>query len=177
MTTHEAARLTTSTVVESIATGVIEIGTATPVVSPLCVALLKAKGIVDGAYSNKEELEELYTWCDLITVHVIDKAEASNVSASMVAPLQKCVQKLEEVAERYHAQTKFARLLLFRKNGDDIQRLRARVLAVVPIMGLAGVVELSVRNKRKRKRKTSSLGRNPKVVSVKAYIQYSSVLH
>lgn len=145
MATREAARRTISTVVEFVASGTIEVGAATPVVAPLCVALLKAKSIIDGANRNKEELGELYTWCDLITVHVIDKAKTSNISTSTVAPLEKCVHKLEEVAERYRSQRPHTRLVLFRKNGDDIQKLRARILAVVPIMGLAGVVDLLVR--------------------------------
>lgn len=147
MATREAARLAISTVVEVVATGTIEIGAATPVVAPLCVALLQAKSIVDGANRNKEELEELYTWCDLITVHVIDKAKTSNISTTNVAPLQKCVEKLEEVAKRYNSQRWYTRLVLFRKNDDDIQKLRARILGVVPIMGLAGVVDLLVRKK------------------------------
>lgn len=47
------------TAMESVATGVIEVGASTPVVPPLCTALLKAEGIVDGAKRNKEELKEL----------------------------------------------------------------------------------------------------------------------
>lgn len=103
-----------STVVEFVASGTIGIGSTTPVVAPICVALLKAKSIIDGANRNKEELEELeelYTWCDLITVHVIDKAKTSNISMSTVAPLQECVHKLEEVAERYHSQRLYTRLV------------------------------------------------------------------
>lgn len=57
-TAQETARLGVSTVVESIATGIIEIGAATPVVA-LCVAVLEAKCIVEGASRNKEELDEL----------------------------------------------------------------------------------------------------------------------
>lgn len=63
-----------------------KIGAATPVVAPLCVALLKAKGVVDEASRNKEELEELCERCDLITVQVIDKAKASNASSIDVSP-------------------------------------------------------------------------------------------
>lgn len=146
MATREGSRLTISTMVDLVAAGTIKIGAATPVVAPLCVALLKAKSIVDGANRNKEELEELFTWCGLITVHVIDKAKASKIATSVVAPLQKCVHELGEVAERYHSQRPSTRLVLFRKNDDDIQRLRARILAVVPIVGLAGVMDLLVRN-------------------------------
>ena len=145
MATREAARLTASNMVEFVASGTIEIGAATPVVAPLCAALLKVKSVIDRANRNKEELDELYTWCGLITVQVIDKAKTSNISKSFVAPLEKCVLKLEEVAERYRSQRPLTRLVLFRKNGDDIQKLRARILAVVPIMGLAGVVDLLVR--------------------------------
>ena len=145
MATGEAAKLTVSAVIEFVASGTIEVGAATPVVAPFCAALLKVKSVVDGANRNKEELEELYTWCDLITVHVIGKAKTSNIPKNFVAPLEQCVHKLEEVAERYRSQRPHTRMVLFRKNGDDIQKLRARILAVVPIMGLAGAVDLMVR--------------------------------
>ncbi|CAN0473179.1 unnamed protein product, partial [Ascophyllum nodosum] len=56
-----------------------------------------------------------------------------------VSPLQKCIDKLKEVAERYHNQRSLARLAQFCRDGEDIHRLRARIEAVVPIMGLAGV--------------------------------------
>lgn len=46
---QETTRFTISTAFESVATGVMEVGASTPVVAPLCAALLKAKGIVDGA--------------------------------------------------------------------------------------------------------------------------------
>lgn len=126
--------------VEGVATGIIEIGAATPFVAPLCVALIKAKGVVDGASRNKEELAELCELCDLITVQVIDKAK--DTPTIDVSPLQKCIDKLNEVAKRYHDQGWLARLAQFRRDGDDIQRLRARIEAVVPIMGLAGVVNI-----------------------------------
>ncbi|CAM9659527.1 unnamed protein product, partial [Scytosiphon promiscuus] len=77
---RETARLGASTVIESVAEGIIEIGASTPVVAPLCKALLKAKGVVDAASRNKEELEvleeleKLYGWCELIAVQLIDKA-------------------------------------------------------------------------------------------------------
>eukprot|EP00903_Cladosiphon_okamuranus_P016275 g15008.t1 len=138
----EAIRFALSAVVESVASGAIEVGTATPVVAPLCVALLKVKGVVDEANRSKEELEELCEWCDLITVKVIHKAKASQVSTFDVAPLKKCIDKLEDVADRYNSQGGCAKLARFRRNRDDIQRLRSRILAVVPILGLAGVVDL-----------------------------------
>lgn len=137
---QETARLTISTVVESVATGIIEIGAATPVVAPLCVALLKAKENLDGVKRNKEELEELHERCKIITVQVIDKVKASNTSRIDVSHLQECVDKLEEVAQRYHDQGCLARLAQFRRDGDDIQRLHARIEAVIPIMGVVGVV-------------------------------------
>ena len=148
MARREAAKLSISTVVESVASGVIEIGAATPVVAPLCVALLKAKGVVDGASQSKEELEELCTWCDMITLQVIDKSKASSTPMFDVKPLQKCIDKLGEVAGRYHHKWRLARLVQFRKDGEDIQRLRVRIQTVVPIMGLAGVVDLLVRENR-----------------------------
>eukprot|EP00903_Cladosiphon_okamuranus_P021654 g19908.t1 len=42
---QEAARLGISATIQGVATGIIEIGASTPVVAPLCIALLKAKGI------------------------------------------------------------------------------------------------------------------------------------
>eukprot|EP00752_Nemacystus_decipiens_P007688 g6871.t1 len=85
---REGARFTVSTAVELFATATIEIGASAPVVAPLCTALLNAKGVVDTASRNKEELEELQ--------------------------------------KRY---------------GDDIQRLRTRIEAVLPIMGLERVLD------------------------------------
>ena len=55
-------------------------------------------------------------------------------------PLQECVEKLKEVAKRYHERGRFARLAQFRRDGDDIQRLHARIESVVHIMGLSGAV-------------------------------------
>eukprot|EP00752_Nemacystus_decipiens_P008588 g7668.t1 len=138
--TRETTRLGVSTVVESVAEGIIEIGAATPVVAPLCKALLKAKGVVDAASRNKEELEKLRQRCEMITVQVIDKTKSSKTSTIDVKPLQECVDKLKEVAERYDDRGRFARLVRFRRDGDDIQRLRVRIEAVVPVMGLSSVV-------------------------------------
>ena len=138
---REGARFTVLTVVESMAAATIEIGASAPVVAPLCAALLKAKGVVDAASRNKEELEELHERCEMVTVQVIDKAKASKTSTIDVKPLQECVDKLQVVAERYHDRGRLARLAQSRRDGDDIQRLRARIEAVVPIMGLAvGVI-------------------------------------
>ena len=142
---HEMARLGVSTVVEGVATGIIEVGTATPVVAPLCVALLKAKGIVDGVSRNKEELAEMHAWCHLITEQVIDKAKASTASTIDVSPLQSCVDDLKKVAKRCRDRGRVSRLVHSRKDGEDIQRLRDSIQTLVPIMGLAGVVNLMVR--------------------------------
>lgn len=73
----------------------------------------------------------------MITVHVIHKANASRSSTIDVSPLQKCVDKLKVVAKRYDKQGKSARLVQFRIHGDDIQKLRTSIEAVVAIMGLA----------------------------------------
>eukprot|EP00752_Nemacystus_decipiens_P007557 g6751.t1 len=137
---RETGRLGVSTVVEGLATGIIEIGAATPVVAPLCVALLKAKEVVDGASRNREELAELGEQCHLISVQVIDKAKAAGTSTIDVDPLRGCVDKLAEVAKRYHDQGFLARVAQSRRYGNDIQRLRARLNAAVQTMGLSGVV-------------------------------------
>lgn len=144
-TAAQAARETARLGVEGVAAGIIEIGAATPVVAPLCVALLKAKEVVDGASRNKEELDELQMICKIITEKVIDKAEASKTSTINVKPLQECVDQLKVVAERYHDRGRLARLVHFRTDGDDIQRLRARIRDIVPIMTLVLGVDLWVR--------------------------------
>ena len=136
--TRETARLGVSTAVEGVVSGVIDIGAAT--VAPLCIALLKVKGVVDGASRNREELARLCEMCESITVQVVDKAKASKTSTIDVKPRQECIHKVEEVAERYHDRGCLARLAQFRRDGDDIQRLRKRINDVVRIMGLSGVV-------------------------------------
>eukprot|EP00752_Nemacystus_decipiens_P003122 g2891.t1 len=140
---QETARLGVSTVVESVAEGIIEIGASTPVVAPLCKALLKAKGVVDAVSRNKEELEELeeleklYGWCELIAVQLIDKAKASTSLTFGVDSLHRCFVELKAVAERYRKKRWWARLVHFRKDGEDIRKLRARIDAEVRNMGLA----------------------------------------
>lgn len=140
--TREGARFTVLTVIESIASEAIEVGASTPVVAPLCTALLRAKDVVDAANQNKEDLEALHARCERITVQVIDKAEASKTSKIDVYPLQKCVVELKMVAEGYRRQRKATRMALFRKNGGDIQRLRTRIDATVRDMGLERVVDI-----------------------------------
>lgn len=139
--TRETARLGVSTIIEGVATGIIEVGAATPVVAPLCVALRQAKAVVDGASRNKDDLEQASERCDMITVQVIDVCRRKK-SVVDVSPLAECINKLTEVAQRYHAQGKFARMSQFRRDGKDIQRLRDRIEAVVSTMGLAGVVNI-----------------------------------
>ena len=140
--TVEMARIGVSTVIEGVATGIIEIGAATPVVAPLCVALLKAKDMVEGTSRNKDGLQQLSARCDMITVQVIDRCRGTTPVLD-VSPLVKCIEKLAEVAQRYHDQGTFARMAQFRRDGDDIQRLRDRIEAIVPIMGLTGVINIA----------------------------------
>ena len=65
----QGARVVISALINRIAGGTLEIGAVTPVVAPLCVALLEAKKVINGARRNGEELEEeLWERCDLITV-------------------------------------------------------------------------------------------------------------
>ncbi|CAM9689612.1 unnamed protein product [Ectocarpus sp. 12 AP-2014] len=73
----------------------------------------------------------------MMTLQVIVKAKASNTSTIDVSPLQKCIDKLEEVAKRYQNQGRLAGLAQFRRDGDDIQRLRVSIEVVSPIMGLS----------------------------------------
>lgn len=140
MAAREMARFTLSTVIELVATGTLEIGAVTPVVAPLCVALLAAKGVVDEVDRSKQDLKELCTLCEVITAQIIEKAMASNTSIIDVRPLVECVDKLTRLAKRYQNQGRLARMVQFRRDGEDIRRLRGRIEALVPIMGLAGVV-------------------------------------
>lgn len=139
--TREGVRFTTLTVLQSFAEGAIEIGASAPVVAPLCTALLKAKDVVDAANYNKEELEELRARCERITVQVIDKAKASKASKIDVEPLRKCVDKLEDLAKRYHKQSKAIHVMQSRLHGGDIQRLRTRIDDAVRDMGLERVLD------------------------------------
>lgn len=141
----ETAGVAISTVVQGIATGIIEIGAPTPVVAPLCKVLLEAKDMVDEASNNKQELQELYALCEVITVQVIVKAKASKTSRIVVAPLVEFVDKLKIVAKRYHSRRTFTRLMQSIRNGDDIQKLRTSIENIVPIMGLSGVVLIADR--------------------------------
>lgn len=140
-----AARQTARLGVEGVAAGILTVGAATPIVAPLCVALLKAKEAVDGASRNKEELEELLKLCKIITEKVIDKAEALRTSIIDVSLLQKHVHDLNKVASRCRDQGRFAKRMHFRTNGEEIQRLRARIRDIVPIMTLELGMDLSVR--------------------------------
>lgn len=144
-TAAQAARETARLGVECVATGIIGIGAAAPIVAPLCAALLKAKEAVDGASRNKEELEELHKWCKIITEKIIDKAKESKTSTLDVSSLGQCVDKLAKVAKRYHDQGWFAKLVHFRANGEDIQKLRTRILGIVPIINLVVGMDLLVR--------------------------------
>eukprot|EP00903_Cladosiphon_okamuranus_P019673 g18082.t1 len=172
--TRKAAGFAASAVVEGVATGIIEIGAITPVVAPLCVALLKAKGVVDGASRNQEELKDLLERCDLITVQVIDKAKfSSNISTAYVSPLVECVAKLNEVAQRYNNKSRLAKLRRFRKDGEDIQKLRASIEAVVPIMGLAVVVN----NRDKLDQILVSLQPSPKLAPVPKNVPITKSSH
>lgn len=136
-TAQETARVAVSTVVKGIANGVITVGAKTPIVAPLCAALLEAKVVVDAATRNKEKLEEVSARCHMITVHVIDKFKASPTSTIDVSPLEECVEKLRKVAARYHDQGWFSRMVQARRDGDDIRRLSERIDGIVPILGLA----------------------------------------
>ncbi|CAN0020161.1 unnamed protein product, partial [Ectocarpus fasciculatus] len=132
-----------STVVKGIAGGVITVGSKTPIVAPLCAALLEAKVVVDGASRNKEELEEVSARCDILTVHVITRFKASETWTIDVTPLEECVEKLKKVAKRYHDQGRVSRMVNFRRDGDDIRKLQNQIEAVLPIMGLSGVCNIA----------------------------------
>ncbi|CAM9536411.1 unnamed protein product, partial [Scytosiphon promiscuus] len=137
---QETARVTASTVIEGVVSGIITVGAATPFVQTFCIALREAKGIVEEAKRNKEQLEKLHERCELITVQVINKAQASRSSEIDFTRLKRCVDDIKTLVQRYDEQGCCARLVQFRRDGDDIQELRESIEAVVPIMGLSAVV-------------------------------------
>ncbi|CAN0275763.1 unnamed protein product, partial [Scytosiphon promiscuus] len=143
---REAARSTISIVVGGLATGIIEVGEYTTAVAPLCAALLRAKGIVDKIKRNKEELEELRVQCEMITVHVINKAKASRGAICLLGPLKECVDELEKVANNYDKQGCCSRLIHFRRHGADMEKLRGKIDRVIPIMQLSAMVGLGGEN-------------------------------
>lgn len=140
---HEATRVVLSTGVDLFASGMIAVGAATPIVAPLFVALQEAQVIVEGATRNQEELEELTARCAIISVQVLDKFRSTTLSKIDVKPLIECFEKLKVVAKRYHDQGRCVRLVHFRRDGDDIRRLRNRIEAVVLSTGLAGVFQIA----------------------------------
>ena len=102
---------------------------------------------MDEAKRNKEQLEELRKRCESITVQVIDKAKASKSSQIDSTPLEKCVDDIKALVKRYDAQGCCARLVQFRRDGDDIKGLREAIEAVVPVMSLsAGVTAVDLAN-------------------------------
>lgn len=141
MAARATTRLVASTILESIVGGAIDVGAATPVVAPLCVALQKAKAMIDGVSRNKEALAGLLKRCGLIAVHVIDKVNASENSSIDVSPLVECVDELKAVAERNRGRGRCTQLVLSCRHADDIQRLSARIEETIPTMTLSGVVD------------------------------------
>ena len=111
--------------------------------APLCVVLLKAKGVIDGATRNRDELEELQATCGMIMLQVIENArKVRHLRRSIRLPLVECVDKLADVARRYHEQATFARAVRFLRDGGDVRRLPHRIDAVVLIVGLGGVMNV-----------------------------------
>lgn len=138
----ETTKLGIETVAEGLATGIIEVGTATPLVAPLFIALKKAKEAVDKAVRREEELKDLHALCGIITGQVIDKCRA-NSSSIDVSPLRKCIEDLKALAELCSHKSTFRRKLRSLKHGDSIQNLRERINHLVPVMGLAAAVDIS----------------------------------
>lgn len=98
---------------------------------------------MDGAQRNKDDLEELQMLCTVLTAQVIEKCSAGKTLAIDVTPLTRCVRKLELVAGRYSGRGILSRMANFRRDGDDIRRLRSRIRDVVPILGLAATTHVS----------------------------------
>lgn len=55
----------------ALAAGVIDVGAATPIISPVFEALSLAKDMVDQMGHGRAELAELHCQCTLITTHII----------------------------------------------------------------------------------------------------------
>lgn len=140
--TEEAVRLAAKTIVEGLATGIIEVGEATPIVAPIFVALKIVKEMFDDVHRCKEHLEELHHRCIVITTYVIVKCNSKG-SKIDVTPLEGCVKTLMGLALQCSVQGMFSRLVKYRRDKDQIERLRGRVEGLVQIMGLAGVVRVS----------------------------------
>lgn len=79
----------------------------------------------------------------VLTAQVIERCNAKGSLGIDVTPLAKCVRKLEEVAARYSGRGLLSRMANFRRDGDDIQRLRNRIRDLVPIIGLAATAQVS----------------------------------
>ncbi|CAM9848556.1 unnamed protein product, partial [Sphacelaria rigidula] len=126
--TMEAVALAAKTVVEGLATGIIEVGEATPIVAPLFVALKLAKEMFDGVKRHREQLEELHDQCTVITTHIIIRCNAQS-SKIDIAPLKKCVADLMRLATSYSVGGTFAKVVRYRRDKDRIDRLRRDIEA------------------------------------------------
>lgn len=133
-TVEETARRGVSTVIQGIVAGAIEVGPATPVIVPVCAALLCVKDTVDKAKCNKEELKKLHARCENIVKTVIDDAKASKTSKIEVPKLEEFLRQFEVVAKRCATQSRFAKMLgRSRKNSDDIQKLHTNINDVLHV--------------------------------------------
>ncbi|CAM9487599.1 unnamed protein product, partial [Ectocarpus sp. 12 AP-2014] len=92
-----------------------------------------------------------------------------------VSPLQKCIDKLEEVAKRYQNQGRLAGLAQFRRDGDDIQRLRVSIEVVSPIMGLS--VGMTIADQLEDVRQMARLQTGPKLVPVPKSTHVTNSFH
>lgn len=139
----------------------VEVGKATGTVAPIFAALKRAKEMVDGAKRHNTQLQVLHDRCIIITAYLIVrcnsqaavtccKPDAGDIDAT---PLEDCVEALRELAARCSleggALAKFGRR---RRESDRINRLRNRIEALVPGMGLAAVVQVSEEEVRRMER-------------------------
>lgn len=128
--------------VGGMATGVIDVGEATPIVAPIFVALKLAKDMFDKVKRNKKQLEELHDRCTVITTYVIIRCntESSNID---VTPLMDCVDDLKALTKSYSVRGTFSKITGCRRDGNRIQRLRDRIEGLVPTLELAAVIRVS----------------------------------
>lgn len=127
--------------VEGLANGMIEVGEVTPIVVPLLVALKLARDTFDEVNRHRKQLEELHDQCMVITTHVFNRCDAQSSNID-IAPLVKCVADLMVLATSYSVGATIAKAARYRDD-DRIDGLRRDIEALVPIMGLGGVVKVS----------------------------------
>lgn len=138
----DAVASAAKTTVGGMATGIIDVGEATPIVAPVFVALKLAKDTFDKVKRNKKQLEELHDRCTIITTYVIIRCNTESCKIS-VTPLMDCLDELKALSKSFSVRGTFSRIASCRRDGSRIQRLRDRIEGLVPVLELAAVIRVS----------------------------------